>query len=220
VRAKLRAALPYVAVAAIAIGFVNFFWFIAESTALGGDAVNGYQLDGRYYVGSHGSYTEVARSIWEWSRLHAISVWLTHPLALLGMAYLIFGYAFPLVIGGSSSAAVAARASLVRMSGPALASTNCAGTIGDLQFSGRLLRVSVHPSGILIKPTFMRQGVILAAEISTVRFERRFLRKMLEIEHSAVDSTPPLRLYLAEGSPVATAIAGLRDRTAGGQPPR
>jgi hypothetical protein len=79
---KIKKALPYLALIAIVIGFGNFFWFFAESVALGGDGLNGYAREGHYYVGSHGSYTEVSRAAWTWSRLHGASVFITHPLAL------------------------------------------------------------------------------------------------------------------------------------------
>jgi energy-converting hydrogenase Eha subunit E len=38
-----------------------------------------------------------------------------------------------------------------------------------------------------------------------------FLTKLLTIEHSGVESTPPLRLYVAERSATAQAIARLKD---------
>jgi hypothetical protein len=209
VPARLRSALPYLAVAAAVIGTVNFSWLFAESASLGGDAVNGYQLDGHYFVGSHGSYTEVSRTAWEWSQLHAMSLVITHPLAMLGMAVLLFGFVFPRFMAGAGGADNAGRTSLVLGSGPEIASTRCAGMIGAVQFSGPLLRVSVYPSGILVKPMFMRQGAILASEISAVKYERKFLAKMLEVNHSGVDSMPPLRLNVGERSAVATAIKGL-----------
>ncbi len=39
-RKRVRRALPYLATAAIIIGFVNFFWVFAESSAVG-DALRG-----------------------------------------------------------------------------------------------------------------------------------------------------------------------------------
>lgn len=62
---------------------VNFavFWFIAFD--LGGDAFNGKYEDGHYYLADHGRITEVSKQIWWYSRVHAISVFFTHPLALL-----------------------------------------------------------------------------------------------------------------------------------------
>jgi hypothetical protein len=209
VRARLRSALPYLAVAAAVIGFVNFFWFFAESASLGGDAVNGYQLGGHYFVGSHGTYTEVSRSAWEWSQLHATSLVVTHPLAMLGMAVLLFGFVFPRALAGAGGTDPAGRTSFVLRSGPEITSTRCAGAIGAVQFSGPLLHVSVYPSGILVKPMFMRRAAILATEIRAVTYERRFLTKMLEVDHSGIDSMPPLRLNVGERSAIATAIKSL-----------
>jgi hypothetical protein len=91
-RARLSRWLPALALIAIAIGFVNFWWFFAETAALGGDALNGYTSDGHYYVVSHGTYTEVNRGAWEWNRVHAASLFVTHPAAMAGMAYVFLRF--------------------------------------------------------------------------------------------------------------------------------
>jgi hypothetical protein len=85
---RLLRLLPTLSLIAIIIGLGNFAWFFAESSQLGGDALNGYSREGHYFVSSHGTYNEVDRAAWEWSRMHAISVFITHPAALLGMYYL------------------------------------------------------------------------------------------------------------------------------------
>ncbi len=63
---------------------LNFasFWIIAAAS--GGDAGNGKEEGGRYYLAEHGHYTEVSKDFFEYSRVHARSIWITHPLALLG----------------------------------------------------------------------------------------------------------------------------------------
>ena len=43
----------------VAIAFLNFMLLALISAFIGGDALNGKIEDGRYYVGSHGHYTEV-----------------------------------------------------------------------------------------------------------------------------------------------------------------
>lgn len=69
------------------VAAINFVWFLVESLIAGGDGVNGTIRDGRCFLSSHGKLTEVSCLWWEWSRLHAISVLVTHPLAILaGMA--------------------------------------------------------------------------------------------------------------------------------------
>jgi hypothetical protein len=65
------------------LGLANFAVFVAVALRLGGDAVNGKVEDGRYFVSSHGKDTEVSRETYLYSRTHARSVWITHPLALL-----------------------------------------------------------------------------------------------------------------------------------------
>src|SRR5258706_14722303 len=48
---------------------------------LGGDAVNGKIAGGHYFLMSHGRYTEVSADIFNYSRSHAYSTGVTHPLA-------------------------------------------------------------------------------------------------------------------------------------------
>jgi len=73
----------------VAIGILNFASFIIVALAIGGDAVNGKTEGGRYYLSEHGRDTEVSRSVFEYSRFHVYSVWVTHPLAMFG-GYLLY----------------------------------------------------------------------------------------------------------------------------------
>jgi|GEM_PF-2600343 hypothetical protein len=73
------------------IGYTLFFGAIANFTvfwvvgaSIGGDAISGKVQGGHYYVSSHGRLTEVSPRIWHYSRIHAVSVWITHPLGILG----------------------------------------------------------------------------------------------------------------------------------------
>jgi hypothetical protein len=94
--------LPWLAMIAALVGFANFFWFAVESSALGGDALNGMVRGGHYYVGSHGVLTEVSEAQWYWSRSHAISVFGTHLLALVGLGFLLFRVFFPAILPSPS----------------------------------------------------------------------------------------------------------------------
>jgi hypothetical protein len=49
----------------------NFALFAVITFASGGDALNGEREGGRYFLGSHGHYTEVARSFYYFSYIHA-----------------------------------------------------------------------------------------------------------------------------------------------------
>ncbi len=61
---------------------MNFFVFVAISAYLGGDALSGEVVDGRYYLGSHGDLTEVNKYQYIYSMVHVISVFITHPIAI------------------------------------------------------------------------------------------------------------------------------------------
>jgi hypothetical protein len=76
----------------IVVGVVNFVTLLLEAQALGGDGLNGYQRQGHYFVVEHGHETEVTEQAWRHSRWHAISVFVTHPLAMGGMLLLGFRY--------------------------------------------------------------------------------------------------------------------------------
>jgi hypothetical protein len=205
----MRAALPYLALVAIAVGFINFFWSVGESTTIG-DAMNGYQQDGHYFVRLRGGYTEVTRATWEWSRIHGVSVLITHPLAMAGMGYMLFRFGFPMFMGGKSESAVTmARVAQIRASGPTIATARCAGRIGEVNISAPLLGVSVMPAGIVIKPIFMPPRAIDASEISRITPKSGIFGNRLEIEHSGTDFGSPLVLYVSAESRVGQAILGL-----------
>jgi hypothetical protein len=203
----IKSALPYLALIAIAVGFFNFFWFFAESAALGGDGLNGYARGGRYYVASHGSYTEVSEAAWTWSRIHAVSVFITHPLAMAGGAYLLLRFVFPSMMAGrTSEPATDDRVQRIRGSGKLLASAGTAGKVGLVNFSGPLLEVSVYPGGVVIKPVFMKPHAILASEIRGVTAKRSILGRRVEIAHTGVDSTSPFVIFGSGDSTLVGAI--------------
>jgi hypothetical protein len=63
--------------------FLNFFTFAGVSGFLGGDGLNGYQEPRKYYVGSHGKYTEVTHIQYEFSRVQALTTITLHLPALI-----------------------------------------------------------------------------------------------------------------------------------------
>jgi len=59
---------------------------------IGGDAVNGHEESGRYYVANHGTLTEVNYFMFMYSRMHVYSLFITHPLAILaGIVFAVTG---------------------------------------------------------------------------------------------------------------------------------
>ncbi|MFN2542406.1 MAG: hypothetical protein ABR514_09610 [Chthoniobacterales bacterium] len=69
------------------IGFANFFAFMVVSQYLGGSAANGFVRAGHYYLGEHGKYTEVSYRLFRYSQIHGCTLFITHPLALISLAY-------------------------------------------------------------------------------------------------------------------------------------
>ena len=66
---------------------VNFLSFFVIAVRNGGDAINGKQEGDRYFVMEHGRYTEVTPQFFAYSRVHAISVWVTHGIAGVGIMF-------------------------------------------------------------------------------------------------------------------------------------
>ena len=57
----------------VVLAAINFFTFLAASSYLGGDALNGYMTAGHYFVCAHGHCTEVSGSVWHYSWWHAVT---------------------------------------------------------------------------------------------------------------------------------------------------
>lgn len=205
---RARRVLNYLAVALIVIGFVNFFWFMAESINRG-DALSGKIVDGHYFLGNKTGYTEVDQATWEWSRFHALSVWVTHPLAIAAMAFLNFRRVFPAKMAGTVAAdpeIQRARLELVKNSGPLLAKGSMGGWIGSVSMTAPLLQVEVYPKGLIMRARLMAEHVILAAEILSVARRRVWLQNAIEVTHLGAGAASPLRLLVPEDDPVVVAI--------------
>ncbi len=60
----------------------NLLLFFILSAYLGGDALNGKIIDGRYFLASHGRLTEVSRRVFIYSEVHAVFVVVLGVLAM------------------------------------------------------------------------------------------------------------------------------------------
>jgi hypothetical protein len=68
--------------AGIVICVANLWVFALVAAAIGGDAINGYEEYGRYFLRAHGRTTEVSQSVFTYSKWHAISVMIS-PLVVV-----------------------------------------------------------------------------------------------------------------------------------------
>jgi hypothetical protein len=203
---SVRRLLPWIAIVVVLIGFANSSWFAAESSSLGGDALNGYVRDGHYFVTSHGAAAEVTQADWEWSRLHGISVLATHLLVMGGLAFLLFTVFFPALMPSQAGLPSSDRLDAVRTSGPEVAHRRIAGQLGDLRLSGPLLDVAVHPGGIILKPPFMTPVVLLADEVLGLGRDRSWGSHRLTIQYRPGAWHGALRLFVGPTDPIAVAI--------------
>jgi hypothetical protein len=62
--------------------------FVVIALIIGGDAISGHETAGHYYLANHGKLTEVSRMVFVYSKIHATSLVITHPLAMIaGIVY-------------------------------------------------------------------------------------------------------------------------------------
>jgi hypothetical protein len=67
----------------IYLAIINFVLFSLMSLYLGGDALNGKAEAGHYYLASHGRLTEVSYQVFTYSKLHAYTLFVTHPIGII-----------------------------------------------------------------------------------------------------------------------------------------
>lgn len=69
-------------IAVVSVAVANFVVFLAVAMAIGGDAINGHESAGRYFLSYKGHLTEVSQSVFLYSKIHFISVAITHITAM------------------------------------------------------------------------------------------------------------------------------------------
>jgi hypothetical protein len=86
----VRALLPYLAFAVVAIGALNFIWFFSETAPTGLIPSNARMIDGQYVLRSKsaGGYVEVEHSFWECVQLHSVTVFASWLFVMLSAWYL------------------------------------------------------------------------------------------------------------------------------------
>lgn len=193
----------------IAIGFINFFAFIAHVGLLGGDALNGHQSDGRFYISNHGRVTEVSEEDWRRNRLHGISVFLTHPLCMAAMLFLAIKDKLPKMVYRGQSEEREKREKEIRASGLPKVNFSCGGKIGSLDFGGPLLEVTVYPQGIHFKPILMPSFGVLTSEIKKVNVRNSLLKRGVEIVHTSSVVVSPIFLNCPCDNATVSALTSL-----------
>jgi hypothetical protein len=205
----MRRWLPWLALLGLVVGFANFLWFARESADLGGDALNGFIRDGHYYIAKGRATTEVSRATWEWSRIHAVSFFVTGAGAMAGLAYLLFTEVFPLAMGSRGDPATLKEVERIRASGPPIASARTGGRLGDLYATTPLVSVTVYSAGVVIRPVVMSAFAIPAERLRGLARRRVFLTPAVWLEHDDPRVPSRVALYLGENDPVIVALRAM-----------
>lgn len=146
---------------------------------------------------------------------------ISHMLAMVSFAYLLFAQIFPRLIFRASTEQLAQTARLVRASGEPLATMRTGGRIGWIEFRGPLLRATVYPAGIVIEPLLLATFGVPDYEIIDIGFTggwRSLGGKRLEIHHRARHVAKPILLWCAENHPLVTALRTIASATAAHEP--
>jgi hypothetical protein len=138
-----------------------------------------------------------------------VSVFITHPLGMAGMGYLLFTWIFPRALRRGSEEEHAERVRSIEEHGGSLAAGRYSGLIGSASFREPLLKVTVYPTGVVIKPIFMHVLALALNEITAVRLERVFFRQAVTIHHSSALVRKPVVLYCNADDPVVRALRSL-----------
>lgn len=72
-----------------AIAWLNYTVYWIAGVYLGGFANIGRVQDGKYFLGSHGRYTEVSEAVYTYSRIHGESTLITHGLVFISVLVLL-----------------------------------------------------------------------------------------------------------------------------------
>jgi hypothetical protein len=200
--------LTALAVVAVVMGSLNFLWFFAESSTIG-DANRGYTRDGRYFLVHAGRATEVSREAYEWSTLHGASLFVSHPLAMAGGAYLLFSVWFPSMVGAGRNPDDRLRVDRIRGSGSVLAGARTGGRLGELRLTRPLIDVEVRPGGVVLSAFGMDPiGIEADSILGVVREQSKLTGSGMAISHRQAGA-PRVRLLLDEGDPVAIALRSI-----------
>lgn len=135
-----------------------------------------------------------------------IPIALSHPLVMIAMAYLLFAHIFPATIYRGTLADRVHAVNAVLATGSPLAQTTCSGMIGSLRLSGPLLRVTIYPGGLLLKPILMPASALPKEMLTTIHVKKDWWSDVVEITHSASTLANPIQVMCGSTDPVRTIL--------------
>jgi hypothetical protein len=136
---------------------------------------------------------------------------------MASMAYLLFQHVFPSLMYRVPKEELAGVERVVLNSGAPLATTSSSGRIGEVRFGGPLLRATVYPGGLVIKPIFQASFALTASEIIGVHFKRQWWANAVEITHTSPHVAGRILLHCAEDDPFVTALRTITSEGTGAE---
>ncbi len=187
------------AVLFVVIGLGNFIGFAVIWSRTGGSAIGGGCIGDTCYLVDQdsGTRTVVTPAVWEARRRHELSLWLTHPLAMVGLAVLVRDGMQRRTLR-ATPAAMDRQVRAIQDSGERLAARRCAGNVGGISVSTWALQVTMYPAGLVFAlPLWLRFAVPHTA-ISAVRRGQGWRRGSIELLHTSPLIASPIRLWCAD----------------------
>jgi hypothetical protein len=191
----MRADVAALAIAVVLFNVSGFVMGTGLAMHQTSAAQNRYATDSYANVVYLGGFIEVSKAQWSESRSQGFNLALVFPVTMLVIGLLLFRLHFPRVIFHGPRAAREQIERKVRDSGAPQATIWCAGRLGRVSFRGPLLRVTVHPAGLRVKPLLLPAFAIRASEITAVEPVQYGWLNGIELTHAARHVVSPLILY-------------------------
>ncbi len=67
----------------VVVAVANYLAYDTVEQLIGGSAHDGLTMGGSYFLGNHGHLTQVSRAVFEYSKLHYYSLFVTLPLGIV-----------------------------------------------------------------------------------------------------------------------------------------
>jgi hypothetical protein len=198
--------LHAVVTGAIVVVAIANFVAVWVTQAVFGRGDMSYEYAGHFFLWYGGHFREVSETVWQFSRFVTQTMLLTWPLMFLAGLSFVLAEARRALAGRLGSSASKERAALARSLGRPIASRRVAGSIGRVDFSGPLLKVTVYPEALVVKPWLLPAHSILASEIRDVRTGRRSRHDYIEVNHDGEDMPSPVALWESGEAPLGAAI--------------
>jgi hypothetical protein len=107
----------------------------------------------------------------------AMPIYVSHPLGMLTVVYLVFVFVVPTMLGRPSARVLPA-------AGPPTAMFRSGGRLGRVNFSGRLIKVTVHRDRLVLRPFLLGEYTIHGSEIRSVIDLGGMMFRRVQIEHA------------------------------------